>query len=164
MQINSRYKRLKECYKETFLKDIKWYYKYYEGNIQEFFDSLERWFSYLKVCFSCYDFDFSSILLIEQYQIKRVRDSIQKYHSHVDADRDVERMNTAIKLLDIVLTQSYPLQNTYVNIHNAKRFGWNREDLLIGDKAHVFLSGLREIKAWHIYNEFRKNWLLTWWD
>lgn len=161
MWINSQYKRLKEWYKE----DIKWYYKHYKGKIQKFFDSLERWFSYLKVCFtSCYDFDFSSILLVEQHQIKRVRDSIQKYHNHINADRDVERMNTALKLLDIVLNQPYPLQDTYVNIHNAKRFGWNREELLIGDNARVFLPDLRETKAWHIYNEFRKNWLLTWWD
>lgn len=93
---------------------------------------------------------------MEQHQIKRVQDSFKKYHNYLNVERDIERMNTAIKLLDIVLTQSYPLQGTYVNIRNAKRFGWNSEDLFIGDNANAFLPDLRETKAWHIYNEFRK--------
>ena len=57
--------------------EIEWTKNIYHSVIN-FFDILKRWFSYYKILRKVYDFDYSSILMVEKYQIKRVRDSIIK--------------------------------------------------------------------------------------
>lgn len=167
-------------------------YIYYNFSVRRFWDNLFRWFSYYKVCRNIYDFDHTSILEVEKHQIMRVRDCIKKYNNHVNADRDIERMNTAIKLLDIILedgcSESYgklfdsiPLENgnyrlvslpnsgwimpIYVNTRNHKRFAQWDESLYKDKRAgDLYRDHLRLQKAWNIYYDFRKNWTFTWWD
>lgn len=122
-------------------------------------DCIERWFAYRKPCFACYDFDYSSILMMELFQLKRVRDSIAKYHNHENSNRDIERMNTAINLLETVICEDL-MDDINVNIRNAKRF----TSLELKDNLKYFKNDLYLKKAWYIYNKFKWNWLFTWWD
>lgn len=133
---------------------------------RELKNGLRRWFSYMKPCFNCYDFDYSSVLTMERHQLIRLRDNIAKYHNHVNAERDIERMNTTLRLLDIISEEIFGRFSNgkwefdkYVNFKNKKRFGvmGNREDAL-------WKIDLYQRKAWCLYHEMRKAWLRTWWD
>ena len=163
------------CYKVTHIPE----------SISEFFNGLKRWFSYYKILRKVYDFDFSSILIVEKYQIMRVRDSIIKYQHHVDWQQDVKWMNTAIKLLEIVEengcavpTQTIEVNDilkihyidykmpVYVNTRNASRFiSKYAVDRLEDSKIGVLIiDNLRIEKAWYLYNKIRYNYLRQWWD
>jgi len=136
-----------------------------------FKENFKRWLSYCKPCFKgCFDFDFSSILLMERHQLERVRDNIAKYHNHVNAERDVERMNTALKLLDSILEEGSDILDfnqgkykltKYVNTKNAYRFGNYTEEHL---QKPLWVADLYCEKTWKLYHRFREQWLRTWWD
>lgn len=106
---------------------------------------------------------------MEQHQIKRVRDSIKKYRNHLNFERDIERMNLALRLLDIILDEASSILHRendtwicskYVNTQNIQRY-----ILSDVDKSHAIIkTDLYYRKAWHIYHELREEWLLTWWD
>lgn len=153
---------------------------------------LSRWFSYYKVAMSIYDFDYSSILEVERHQIKRVRDSIAKYRSHVEWERDVQRMDLALKLLSIAMEEDsiakrvsghywtegpdenglYTLKSDakyeatkYVNIRNAYRFSKTPMKYYTdSDVKGLSLNHLRIEKAWHLYHKLRTYCLRQWWD
>ena len=120
----------------------------FKSQIRRLKEFLSSWFSYFPVLYRAYDFDYTSILVVERHQISRVRDCIAKYHSHLNWDKDVRNMNLALKLLDIIEedgeaellpesiehfhildkgriefnSASYYKLNRYVNTRNAKRF------------------------------------------
>ena len=87
---------------EDWYDDLVFDLRHIRGNIRAFFTGIGRWFSYFKVLMKVYDFDYSSILVVERYQITRVRDAIIKYQSYVNWERNVQHMNLALKLLDII--------------------------------------------------------------
>lgn len=124
-------------------------------------DILSSWFSYFNICKKCYDFDYSSIYLIEQHQIKRVRNSINKYRSHVNWKRDVTHMDLAIKLLDIILSCDSEL--AYVNTKNATRFIPNFKYLKNRD-FKLFEQDLYIEKAKSLYYKLRHQYTTSWWD
>lgn len=164
--------------------EIEWTKNIYHS-ITNFFDILKRWFSYYKILRKVYDFDYSSILIVEKYQIKRVRDSIIKYQHHVDWKQDVRWMNIAIKLLEIVEENGCAVTGqtievndilkihhidyqlpVYVNVRNASRF-INKYAIskLEEPKIGVLIKdNLRIEKAWYLYNKIRYNHLRDWWD
>lgn len=125
-------------------------------------DFLFSWFSYFNVCRKCYDFDYSSIYLVEQHQIKRVRNSINKYRNHVNWKRDVAHMDLAIKLLDVMLYE-YP-EVKYVNIQNATRFIPNFNKLLNSSYFELSKQDLYVEKATSLYYKVRKQYTTSWWD
>ena len=153
--------------------EIEWTKNIYHSIIN-FFDILKRWFSYYKILRKVYDFDYSSILIVEKYQIMRVRDSIIKYQHHVDWQQDIKWMNTAIKLLEIVEENgcAVPSQTievndilkihhidykmpVYVNTRNASRFiSKYAIDRLENPRIGVLITdNLRIEKAWYLYNK-----------
>lgn len=77
----------------------------------------------------------------------------------MNSNRDVERMNTAIKLLEIIITETECVDNPKVNLRNIKRFS-----KLSLENSEYFMRELYFTKTWYIYNEFKRNWLFTWWD
>ena len=87
---------------EDWYDDLVFNLRHIRGNTRAFFTGLGRWFSYFKILVNVYDFDYSSIIVVERHQITRVRDSIIKYQSHVNWERDVDHINLALKLLDII--------------------------------------------------------------
>lgn len=166
------------------------YYKLKEVSIRRFWENIERWLSYYKVARRIYDFDYTSILEVERHQIKRVRASISKYHNHVNAGRDIERLNLALRLLDIISEngcsdysgkglvpikgkegmyemdpESFWTIPVYVNTRNSGRFQSINPALYADPKSGpMHKDSLRVEKAWHIYHRLRVQYMRSWWD
>ena len=179
--------KLKDWY-----EDLTYDIRHIRGNIRYFFESLGRWFSYYKVLRRIYDFDYSSIIEVERYQITRVRNSITKYQNHVNWERDVYWMNMALKLLDIIEDEggaeligkgfsTEPCSNgfyrvvddpdskwrlpVYVNTDNSKRFTPIEKEMYEDPKiGSLMKSHLREEKAWYLYHKLRTYKMRSWWD
>lgn len=159
-------------------------------NIRRFGENISRWFSYFPVLWKAYDFDYSSILSVERHQIKRVRDSISHFRSHVDWEYDVASMNLALRLLDIIeedgeavlLCDKPFIHNSkgmyepnpdakwklerYVNTRNAARFNprWSSEHFENPKTGVLMKDRLRVEKAWYLYHQLRQYKLRSWWD
>lgn len=174
---------------KKFFKDIKYKLKDIKYKIIYFFINLRRWFSYCKVLFNVYDFDYSSILEVEKYQITRVRDAVIKFQNHLYWERDIRYMNLALKLLDIISGEDDSCEwvsggfifggpnedgfsavkdetvweeTKYVNIRNAKRFEDVSEDLYVS--SPIYKNSLRQEKAWQLYHKLRVYIMRSWWD
>lgn len=173
-------------------EDLFYDIRYIRENIRSFFEFLGRWFSYYRVLRRTYDFDYSSILVVERYQLTRVRDAITKYQNHVNWERDVYWMNVALKLLDIIedgggvelvgkgfniepcgdglyrvvddLDSKWILP-VYVNMSNSKRFTLIEKEKFEDPKIEPLIkSHLREEKAWYLYHKLRTYKMRSWWD
>lgn len=179
--------KLKDWY-----EDLTYNIRHIRGNIRYFFESLGRWFSYYKVLRRVYDFDYSSIIEVERYQITRVRDAITKYQSHVNWERDVYWMNMALKLLDIIedeggarlIGKGFSTEScgnglyevvadpdskwilpVYVNTANSKRFTpIEKAKFEDPEVGPLMRSHLREEKAWYLYHKLRTHEMRSWWD
>lgn len=186
-----RIKFIKEKTRDWY-DDLIYHIRHIRGNIRAFFTGLRRWFSYYKVAMSIYDFDYSSILEVERHQIKRVRDAITKYQSHVNWERDVQHMDLALKLLSIAMEEDSIAEQVsghhwtegpderglyewksdakyeatkYVNIRNAHRFSkMPKEYFTDSDIRGLNLDHLRVEKAWYLYHKLRTYCLRQWWD
>ena len=142
-----------------------WYYNYIKF--------LDRWFSYYKVLRDVYDFDHSSILAVEEHQLIRVRDSIIRYHNYVNYNYDVNRINLALYLLEIikeegkiVMTEGKWYCPVYANTKNANRFNsYVAKNLNNSDLEYVELMKgyLYTEKAWHLYYKLREQYTRNWW-
>lgn len=169
------------------------YYKIHDIRIKRFWENIGRWFSYYNVVRKCYDFDYSSILAVEYHQLKRVRDSIQYYHNHLYAERDIQRMNTTLKLLEIIAEdgcsqyigkplefekledknlytikqdpEGYYIMPVYVNIRNSARFcKYDMKHYSDPKCGNLWRDRLRLEKAWKLYYKMREQWTRSWWD
>lgn len=177
---------------EDWYDDLVFDLRHIRGNIRAFFTGIGRWFSYFKVLMKVYDFDYSSILVVERYQITRVRDAIIKYQSYVNWERDVQHMNLALKLLDIIekdgcaerigpgfITEpykdgSYRLVSDpdskwvipiYVNTTNSERFCKIPKDKFEDPKFGPLMKDhLRVQKAWYLYHKLLTYHMRSWWD
>ncbi len=175
-------------------KIIRLYYRAKDLSVRRFWENIIRWFSYYNVSRRIYDFDYSSILEVERHQISRVRDSIEHFHNHLNAERDIERLNLALRLLDIIEEDgcseyvgkefefvrrkdneklfeivedpdSYYTIPVYVNYKNAFRFSnMDPSNYTYPKKGALWLSQLRVEKAWHIYHKLRLYFMRSWWD
>lgn len=173
--------RIKEFIKDKWW-DIESFFEHRWGDIRRYYTGIKRWFAYFPTIVKIYDFDYSSVLIVEKKQLERLRDDIKRYHHHVNADRDLEKINLALRLLDIVLEgadvsligdfadpeHKWRL-NTYVNTKNAERFcGKEFADYLKSNESRnifeLIKSELYETKAWKLYNEIRYRYLQQWWD
>jgi hypothetical protein len=133
-----------------------------------------------------------SILLVERFQIQRIKDNIIKYHNHTFWKRDVERINLALRLLDIIeengraeptkctfinmpfedgyyklVTTEDPTWNldVYVNIKNSNRFSTLPKKAFDDKKyCNLYKDSLRLSKAWYLYNKLRLLHLKDWWE
>lgn len=157
------------------------------SHIREYIEFLCRWLSYFKVLRKTYDFDYSSILAVEKHQISRVRDAIIHYRNHVNWKRDVEKMNLALSLLEIIekdgeieminenecfsCEDDKPVWrcNGYINTRNSYRFNKHiakkLSDLSDTDNYKEILKNyLRVEKAWYLYYKLRRQYTRDWWD
>lgn len=186
---------LKKEWKMEVISNIeKLYYTITNLSVKRFWNNIRRWFSYYSICRKIYDFDYSSILAVERYQIERVRDSIIHYHNHVNWERDVRQMNLALKLLDIIEENGcskrigkpvefekiegkelyrlvpdpdeYWTIPVYVNTRNYKRFWNDFDDSNFNDKSssNLWKDHLRVQKAWYLYYKVREQYTRNWWD
>lgn len=168
------------------------YYKITHLSIKLFWINIKRWFAYYKIIRKTYDFDYSSLLEIEHYQLIKLRDCISKYQNHVNSWRDIRNMNLAISCLEIVLEDGCSYSNgevgffkkgpnekgfyelipnpkhkymipIYVNERNYKRF-WKNYPIDKIQLKELYKDYLRIEKAWYLYNKIRKETLRQWWD
>lgn len=164
-----------------------WYYYLLNLSVRRFWDNIKRWFSYYNTLRKVYDFDYSSILEVERYQMIRVRDNIAKYQHHTEWSRDVKYINLAIKLLDIIeengcsdlIGGGFTFNGdtilrdpnakwtipVYVNTKNSHRF-WNiGKDRFEDPKTGALMKDtLRIEKAWNLYHKVRLHHLREWWS
>ncbi len=175
-------------------KITRLYYRIKDLRVRRFWENIGRWFSYFNVSRRIYDFDYSSILAVERHQISRVRDSIAHFHNHLNAERDIERLNLALRLLDIIEEDgcskyvgkdlefvkskddddlyeivddpdSYYTIPVYVNYKNSLRFcKMDISEYTDPKSGALWQSHLRVEKAWHLYHKLRLYFMRTWWD
>lgn len=175
-------------------EDIEWDYRHMRGNVRAYFEGISRWFAYRKVLMKAYDFDYASILEVERFQITRVRDCLSKYSGHVGWERDVQEMNLALKLLDIIeedgcservgkpLTferiegtelsrlvedpKEYWTLPVYVNTKNSRRFWPALDPQKFEDPraGNLWKDHLRVEKAWYLYHKLKMQYMRGWWD
>ena len=136
----------------------KIYYYLLTANCKTFWTNIARWFSYYKIVRKIDDIDSESVLKLEQYQLSRImRSSL--------SERDKERINLAIKLIDIILdvddlleyNQGEWIINKYINTKNLSRY---MDD---GNINAVIKWDLRQRKAWHLYHKLRLYYMQSWW-
>jgi hypothetical protein len=172
-----------------FLGDIRWYLRHFRVTTRSFFEGLGRWFSYYKVLRTAYDFDYSSILDVEKYQITRIRNHIDKHGNHVSYKEDVAKMDLALRLLDIIerdgdcqlIGKGFTINEegflindpnskwvctVYVNTKNAKRFldVVSMRQLDNPRTAGLMQSSLYVEKAWTLYHRVKARYMRNWWD
>lgn len=168
-----------------YLSDL---YKSIRSDTRCFVNDIKRWFAYYRLSRIVTDFDYEGVFEVERFQIKRLRDSIEKYGSHVNAPRDVRHMNLALRLLDIVQEDgcaeyhgkdivinengrvefdkdSYYTMPVYVNTRNSKRF-LSHDSEFCQDFRHgaIDMDRLRVQKAWVLYHKVRCYFMRSWWD
>lgn len=153
---------------------------------RQFKEQLGTLWSYCKLFGKLYDFDYSSVLLVEQNQLRRIRKHIAKYQFFVGWEVIVQRMDTAIKLLDIALDRvdiielvdrDTRLTNSkgefispkwkllkYVNTRNASRFLNDIQVEQVEKGNEVFIADLYEEKAWKLYYKLREQYTRNFWD
>lgn len=169
------------------LEDIKYSLKRIRSSTIKFFEDLRRWFSYYKVVRRTYDFDWTSIYEVEKHQITQVRKAIAKYHSHLNYEYDLSRIDLALKMLNIILEEGsakmvsgegliFKENNEvdidcvwelpfYVNIRNAYRFVSIKRESFEDPSYQVLAKDtLRLQKAWELYHKIKMYYAKSWWD
>ena len=141
----------------------------FSSRLRRIKDVLANLWQYCKIVKNLYDFDYSSILMVEQNQIKRVRDGIYKERIHSGWNYTVSRMDLAINLLDILLddgslvvTDKWEVTK-YVNTRNAKRFLTDGAIERINNGYVFLLQDLYKEKAKRLYYKVRERYTEDWW-
>lgn len=140
-------------------------------------ERLQKVWSFWKLSKNLYDFDYTSILEVERYQIKNVRNRMLKDALVEGYEYDVQRMDLVIKLLDIILESGCPtieidyskkgskwIQIKYVNTRNVHRFVSKEHVELIKEGKLIFLDDLYEEKVWKLYHNLREYHMRRWWQ
>lgn len=171
------------------MKNIKMIINILKTKVIRFCEFLSSWFSYFPVLWKCYDFDFSSILTVEQHQIRRVLRCIEKYSCHKYKDRYIRNMKLTLKLSEIYLSNDEGLECKYiknnndvlaflnrnednnwnftkkVNTKNWKRFvKSNPLECEKHDTIEIMKAELYMRKVWHLYNLCKEYNEENWWD
>lgn len=127
--------------------------------------------------------DYSFMLEIEKACLLDMSEKFISKGNNVSSEYDAQWMNICVKLIDIILEKdvSYKCEETdelmrlgkskikkwlfinvkYVNTRNAFRFTCSAEEQF---KDVIYKDELRKIKALHLYNNIRTNYMLGWWD
>lgn len=170
-------------------EDLIWRLTHAKYATKNFIICLKRWISYRKILFNIYDFDYTSSLEVERFQLIRLKNDISKNRNHASWERDVRNINLAIKLLDIILEagraelvgssfsfsedgkllhndESFWTLDVYVNTKNANRFMSKRALEMLDDHCIkvIMKDELRLEKAWHLYHKLRVYTMREWWD
>lgn len=129
-----------------------------------------------------------------QNNVRTVGRYLKDNHNHLYAERDIERLNLALRLLDIIEEdgccervgkpfnfvkskdkedlyeleddpESYYTIPVYVNYKNGMRFCKIELSRYTDSKdGALWQSHLRVEKAWHIYHTLRLYFMRSWWD
>lgn len=152
------------------------------GKYRQFKEQLANLWSYYKLFSKIYDY--SSLLLVERNQIKRLRKRIANHQLSVSREITIQKIDLAISLLDIILeeTDIIELVNKdeppfddkgdftvgkwrllkYVNTKNAKRFVSEHRAKLADEGEEIFIEDLYREKAWKLYYRLREQYTRAW--
>lgn len=132
---------------------------------------LKRAWGYFRLTFlNFYDFTPMSVLMLERRQLERLRRSVSRSRSHPDWQDNIRQVDLCLRLLRIVFEEDSALfwdrhakmyhLRRYVNTRNAARYwpDWHH------DGKSTLIDGLRQLKAWHIYNRLRTQYMPNWGD
>lgn len=133
--------------------------------IKSYKHKISRWFDYRSTIFTSYESDYSSLLLLERKQLKRMI-AIGKKYDYTFNQRDIERMQLAVNLIDIIVDEAFQFIDYdtphYKGVFTRKV---NRNNLDLGytlNECYLDAATYYE-KAWKIYNKLRYYYLRTWW-
>ena len=115
-------------------------------NIKRIWSGIKRWFSYVKVAVSICDYDYTSILEVEKYQIIRVRDRIAKYDNYDDCNHNIEWINKALACLNIVL------EDGCIQLID------NELDKYVEENRNKFDSNIKVLHMWDADSGMIDNW------
>lgn len=131
-------------------------------------ENLTRWINYYPILNKIYDFDYSSVLEVEKYQLQRLCNYIEKYGIHLNKQCDINHIKTMIKILDLILTddwwdikdKKYILP--YTNLKNGNRFVKYFDEL--DNSSGIWSVQVRQEKLWNLYNKMHQQYLRNFWD
>lgn len=153
-------------------------------------DFLSRLFDYLPTLWHIRDFDYVDIYAVQQVQLIRLRETIINDSTHsVNWKYEVQRINLALRLLDIMIEDKdilellYPNQplfdikdhqlvetnnkwtlTKYVNLRNASRFNkLLAEEIKKHDNAPILVNELYVLKVWYLYHKLLEQYARGWW-
>lgn len=167
-----------------FFENIYYQASEFWHNIKLFVRSCIRIWKYRKVVGYGYDWDYGYLLNMVRYQLSRMQTYTSAHCVHMDFETDASRMQTAIRLLDIISETDpsyvrrdipdisrdvYWLENPcYINTKNATRFIPKFDSLYNHNPSNesiVFLrASLRIEKAWKLFFAFCEHNMRDWWD
>lgn len=129
--------------------------------MKRFIKRLKMWFSYWKITKKLYDYDYSCVLYAELHHLKILYNGINKYRSHINAERDLQRIKLCIKLLKISTDNFiYADKTLKCNLKNYKRFlPYVKKELLVQYPGELYQQ-----KAWKLYHMIREKYMFQWWD
>ena len=157
------YNRLKEWIIDTFYS--------IRGKCRYLQERLSRMFNLLPTIWNIYDFDYSSCLELEYKQLLRIKKCMENPGSwaYEGIENDIHKLDICIKLLKMVIDDDSGFYNDktrkfnhYVNLKNRKRFiktDIPEPILAVG----VFKENYYLLKAWHLYNKLRTQYMQHWW-
>lgn len=176
------------------VNNLKRLQKFSEGDLQ-FLENFQKCNKQAKrfikdlIKLNPYFWDYGFGLEMEYSYLKELRETLLKENLFIGVERECERIQTCLNLLDIILGRkdcikmvnsksifesiNESIKNTkwelirYVNIRNAKRFLNNSTfDNLMNREGGTNLakSHLYEEKAWELYHKMKTNWSRQWWD
>jgi hypothetical protein len=97
---------------------FRWDFKYIHKDIKKGVINLIRWFP---VVFKDRDWDHHFMYEIMKLKLKNMSKYLEKYGHHVGGDRDVERINTCVRLIQKIQDDFYASE--YNDYHESK-FHW----------------------------------------
>ena len=105
-------------------------YRNLKINIRKFIDWIHRWLRIFKTLKSAYDFDYSSLYILEKYQLRNIANHLSKHNLYEGVENDVAKIRLAISLIDIMSDEfahleyvgNKPYFTKTVNINNWQRF------------------------------------------
>lgn len=125
------------------------------------FGSIKRWFKIRHRVMSLYEYDYSCLLEMEEYQLKRFYD-VNKNELPF-SDTNMRNIHLCIKLIHAIWWAETNVPN--VNMRNEYRFGtWNPK-VLDEDPEWMYEYHKRELykrKALYLYNKIRNEHMFDW--
>lgn len=97
---------MKELYYKIY-RFFKWDFKHLHRDIYIGIINLIRW---LPIIFKDRDWDHSFMYQIMKYKLETMAKYLKKYSYHVDSNRDVERINTCIRLIQKIQDDFYEME------------------------------------------------------
>lgn len=168
---------------ETFLRYIikrhMNIHKNLRSNSRKIIDWIGRWFRIFKILKSAYDFDYSSLYILEKYQLRNIANHLSKHNLYEGVEHDVAKIRLAMKLIDIMSDDfayleyigNKPHFTKTVNMNNWQRFfRYNPERkaisrLMSNDETIELAKSMIYVeKASYLYYKIRENYTRQWWD